>query len=166
MLPSGDIPKKYVVTGSKLVLRYFPCANVPKLLSYFKSVRSKVFNALSTISIAHTERARYACKVASWKQNFKIKKYRFSNFFIRPIEISIHREYSSCPYYPNITWSWTLDHTLSNALSTIFIRQVERAQSTFKVAHKNTKSKKSTFWSNRTQKILENSCFGFRRNFF
>ena len=46
------------------------------------------------------------------------------------------------------------------------IRHVERAESTFKVAHKNAKSRKYTFWPNRTQKILENSRFGFRRNFF
>ena len=35
-------------------------------------------------------------------QNHKIKKYRFSNFSSRRIEISIHREYSSCPYHLTI----------------------------------------------------------------
>ena len=74
-----------------------------KCLLYFKSARPKVFNALSTISIAHAERDKYACKVASWKQNHKIKKYQFSYFSIKPKEISIHKEYSSHLYYPCIT---------------------------------------------------------------
>ena len=93
-----NLPK----TASKLFLRHFPYAYEPKLLSYFNSARPKVSNAQSTISIAHTERARCACKVASWKQNYKIKKYRFFNFSIRPKEISIHKEYSSSLYYPPI----------------------------------------------------------------
>jgi len=99
--PRKNLPK----TASKLLLRAFHYAYVPKVLSYFKSARPNVFNALSTISIAHTERSRSASKVASWKQNDKIKKYRFFNFFIRPKETSILTEYSSRPYSPPITWS-------------------------------------------------------------
>ena len=57
--------KKFAKTASKLVLKNFPCAYVPKLLSYFKSARSNLFNAPSTISTTHTEREIYACKVAS-----------------------------------------------------------------------------------------------------
>ena len=51
---------------------------------------------------------------------------------MKPIEISIRSEISSRPYHPIITWSNTLGHDLSNALSTIPIRHIEQAEMALK----------------------------------
>ena len=61
---------------------------------------------------------------------------------MKPIEISIRTEFSSRLCHPIITWSNTLGHDLSNALSTIPVRQLEQAEMAFKVAHKKQKIKK------------------------
>ena len=61
---------------------------------------------------------------------------------MKPIEISIRTEISSSLYHPSITWSHTLGHDLSNALSTIPIRHIEQVEMAFKVAHKKRKIKK------------------------
>ena len=88
---------------------------------------------------------------------FKNQEQWIFNCFVKPIEISIPREFSSRLYYPCITQSYVLGHVLSNALSVMAIQHVERDESTFKVAQKNAKSRKSTFWPNRIEEILQNS---------
>ena len=52
---------------------------------------------------------------------------------MRPIDISNRTEISSRLYYLFITWSNTLGHDLSNALSTIDIRHIEQAEMALKV---------------------------------
>ena len=79
--------------------------------------------------------------MAPWKQNSKNQEKWIFDFFVRPIEISIHREISSRLYHSYITRSYALDHALSNALSTMVIRPIEKIEQAFKVAHKNEKSK-------------------------
>merc|ERR1711954_381 len=77
-----------------------------------------------------------------WPHGSKIQKSRkvdFFDFFVRPIEISIDREISSRLYHSYITRSYALDHALSNALSTMVIRPIEKIERAFKVAHKNEK---------------------------
>ena len=76
---------------------------------------------------------------------FKNQEKWIFNFFVRPIEISIHREISSRLYHLYITRSYALDHALSNALSTMAIRPMEQTEQALKVAHKNEKSKISKF---------------------
>ena len=77
---------------------------------------------------------------------------------MKPIEISIRTEISSSLYHPSITWSHTLGHDLSNALSTIPIRHIEQVEMAFKVAHKKRKIKKMQIQITKiTLKILENS---------
>ena len=77
---------------------------------------------------------------------------------MKPIEISIHTEISSCLYHVFITSSNILSHDLSNALSTIAIRYIEQAEMAFKVAHKKRKIKKIQIQITKiTLKILENS---------
>ena len=74
---------------------------------------------------------------------FKNQEKWIFDFFVRPIEISIHREISSrlYVYHSYIILSYALDHALSNALSTMVIRPIEKIEQAFKVAHKNEKSK-------------------------
>ena len=76
---------------------------------------------------------------------FKNQEKRIFNFFVKPIEISIHREISSRLYHSNITRSYVLGHAFSNALSTMVIRPIEQAEQAFKVALKNENSKISKF---------------------
>ena len=64
---------------------------------------------------------------------------------MRPIDISIRTEISSRLYYLFITWSNTLGHDLSNALSTIDIRHIEQAEMALKVHTKKRKSRISKF---------------------
>ena len=61
---------------------------------------------------------------------------------MKPIEISIRTEISSRLYHPIIMWLNTLGHDLSNALSTIDIRNIEQVEMAFKVAQKKRKIKK------------------------
>ena len=99
--------------------------------------------------------------MASWKQNSKTKKSGFFDFFVRPIEISIHREISSRLYYSYITRSYALDHALSNALSTMVIRPIEKIEQTFKVAHKNEKSKNSNLNRKKLHQSLKKNSHKF-----
>ena len=61
---------------------------------------------------------------------------------MKPIEISIHTEISSRLYHPIIMWFNTLGHDLSNALSTIDIRNIGQVEMAFKVAQKKRKINK------------------------
>ena len=61
---------------------------------------------------------------------------------MKPIEISIRTEISSRLYHPIIIWLNTLGHDLSNALSTIDIRNIEQVEMAFKVAQKKRKINK------------------------
>ena len=85
---------------------------------------------------------------------------------MKPIEISIRLEISSRPYHPIIMWSNRLGHDLSNALSTIPIRHIEQVEMAFKVAHKKRKIKKIQNSNPKTLKILKNSHFEKKFQFF
>ena len=111
-----------------------------------KSPTSTLSNALSTISIPHAYRRRSSPEEASWKQKSRFWKSQFFKF-PRPT----HRKF--CPernFQPsllwNILWLYTLVHTLSNALSMIFIRHLYRAVSGFKPTCKNALFQNSSFW--------------------
>ena len=79
-------------------------------------------------------------------KNPDFEKVNFSNFPDQPIESSVQRETSSHPYYEIFLWLYTPVHTLSNALSMIFIRHLYRAVSGFKPTCKNTLFQNSSFW--------------------
>ena len=111
-----------------------------------KQATSMLSDAPTIISILHPQPARFASKVASWKQNSKIWKSQFLNFSGQS-----HRKF--CPkrkFQPsllsNIFWSYTLVHTLSNALSTTFMRHLHRAVSAFKPTCKNAIFQNSWIW--------------------
>ena len=111
-----------------------------------KSPTSTLSNALSTISIPHAYRRRSSPEEASWKQKSIFWKSLFFKFS-RPT----HRKF--CPernFQPsllwNILWSYTLVHTLSDALSMIFIRHLYRAVSGFKPTWKNALFQNPSFW--------------------
>ena len=63
---------------------------------------------------------------------------------MKPIEISIRTEISSRLYHPIIMWLNTLGHDLSNALSTIDIRNIEQVEMAFKVAQKKRKKQENS----------------------
>ena len=111
-----------------------------------KSPTSILSNALSTISIAHAYRRRSSPKQVSWKQNSTFWKSKISNF-----SDQTHRNF--CPerkFQPsllrNILWLYTLIDTLSNALSTTFIRHLYLAASSFKPTCKKSNFQNSCFW--------------------
>ena len=72
----------------------------------------------------------------------KFDKFQFFHFSVIPIESSIDREISIRLYHRLIMWSNTLSHGLSNALSTITIRHIEKVEMAFKVVYKKRKIKK------------------------
>ena len=116
------------------------------LILGLKQATSMLSDAPTIISILHPQPARFASKVASWKQNSKIWKSQFLNFYGQS-----HRKF--CPkrkFQPsllsNIFWSYTLVHTLSNALSTTFMRHLHRAVSAFKPTCKKSNFQTSSFW--------------------
>ena len=110
------------------------------------SPTSTLSNALSTISIAHAYRRRSSPEEASWKPKSRFWKSRFFKFS-RPT----HRKFSTermfqPPRVRNILWLYTLVHTLSNALSTIFIRHLYRAVSAVKPTCKKSNLQNTYFW--------------------
>ena len=116
------------------------------LILGLKQATSMLSDAPTIIIILHPQPARFASKVASWKQNSKIWKSQFLNFYGQS-----HRKF--CPkrkFQPsilrNILWLYTLIDTLSNALSTTFIRHLYLAASTFKPTCKKSKFQNSCFW--------------------
>ena len=118
----------------------------PILILGLKQATSMLSDAPTIISILHPQPARFASKVASWKQNSKIWKSQFLNFYGQS-----HRKF--CPkrkfqssLLSNIFWSYTLVHTLSNALSTTFMRHLHRAVSAFKPTCKKSNFQNSCFW--------------------
>ena len=143
--------KKIAKIVSKLQTFLFNCGKMAKRIDprfpLWKWGTPRKSNAPSTISLAHTKHTIYASKVVSRTQNSQIEKSWFFKFLAKPIEYSIQRESSHRLYHYSISRSEAMGYALSNALSTIVIRHVQRAVSGFKVAHKNRKSRKSKFRS-------------------
>ena len=99
-----------------------------------------------TVSIPHAYRRRSSPEEAPWKQKSRFWKSQFFKF-PRPT----HRKF--CPernFQPSLLWNflrlYTLVHTLSNALSMIFIRHLYRAVSGFKPTCKNALFQNSSVW--------------------
>ena len=114
-------------------------------ISRFKRVTSNVSNALSTKFIPHAYRPKSTSKVASRKQKFQNLEISFFQFFMRLVEISIHTEISGRLYDTFVTWLNTMDYALSDALSIIIIRRIQKITCTFKIPYKNTISRNFMF---------------------
>ena len=84
--------------------------------------------------------SNFIFRFGSFKVHIQTKNAFLKNDKLNHV-LSIHREISSHLYHSYITRSYALDHTLSNALSTMVIRPIEKIEQAFKVAHKNEKSK-------------------------
>ena len=124
-------------------------------------VRSKVSNAPSTISIAHLYQARFASKVASWKQNAKKSKKLIYEFFAWT-----NRNFDPDRMFwsPCASFFWaskTIFYVLWNPHSTILSRHIQQAELGFKVAHENTRFQKCIFGPDEIQKNLENQNLTF-----